>query len=85
MVILNRAVTLSQTGKIIEAISEILALEDIETLLQTQYMYSAVLGDMYLTLTDYTNAQKYLTLSLQLTSSDAEKKLLRDKLKMIPV
>jgi len=84
VVMLNRAVTLSQTGKTTEAINEIMAIDDIATLLKTQYMYSAVLGELYLTVADHANAQKFLSQSLQLTSSEAEKNLLRDKLKMIP-
>lgn len=85
VVILNRAVILSQSGKTKEAIKEIMEVDGIDALLQSQYIYSAVLGDLYLTIADYNNAKKYLTLSQRLTPSVAEKKLLREKLKMIPV
>jgi len=83
VVILNRAVVLSRAGETNRAVSEVLAIDNIDVLLQNQYIYSAVLGDLYLTKGDYVNAQKYLKLSLQLTPSEAEKKLLKDKLKSI--
>lgn len=83
VVILNRAVVLAQTGSYNEAINSILAINNIDTLLQSQYIYSAVLGDIYLTIQDNTRAEKYLLLSRQLTTSEAEKKLLNEKLKSI--
>jgi RNA polymerase sigma-70 factor (ECF subfamily) len=82
VVMLNRAVILAQCGQTEEAAKEILQIPGIETLLQTQYIYSAVLGDMYLTLNDYAQAKQMLALSLQLTTSAAEKKLLGERLAM---
>lgn len=82
-VILNRAVVLAKTGKIDEAVKEVLAIKNIDILLQSQYIYSAVLGDLYLTKGAYQNACKYLSLSMQLTTSEAEKKLLKEKLAAI--
>lgn len=83
VVILNRAVTLSRSGKPHEAIKEIMGLEEIDALLKSQYMYSAVLGDLYLTIADNDNAKKYLEMSMQLTTSEPEKKLLKEKIKML--
>lgn len=84
-VVLNRAVILSKIGKTDEAVKEILAIKNIEGLLQSQYIYSAVLGDFYLAIADNAQAKKYLSLSLQLTTSEAEKRLLKEKLKSIAV
>jgi len=83
VVMLNRAVILSTCGQTEKAIMEILAITGIEALLQTQYIYSAVLGDMYLTLKDYGNAKSMLALSARLTNSTAEKNLLGKKLKIV--
>ncbi len=80
VVMLNRAVVLAQSGQPAQAVTEILNIPGINTLIQTQYIYGAVLGDMYLTLHNYTQAQQLLATSLALTTSSAEKKLLRQKL-----
>ncbi|HVX51366.1 MAG TPA: hypothetical protein VHB48_14470, partial [Chitinophagaceae bacterium] len=80
---INMAIILAQAGKTAEAIESVLAIDNLGTLLQNQYMYSAVLGDLYLTHGDYNEAKKYLSLSLQLTTSEPEKKLLKEKLKNI--
>jgi len=85
VVTLNRAVILAQSGNPQQAINSIQALDKIDTLLQSQYIYSAVLGDIYLTIQDYEQAKKYLLLSRQLTTSEAEKKLLNEKLKTITI
>lgn len=80
VVMLNRAVVLAQSGQPAQAVTEILNIPGINTLIQTQYIYSAVLGDMYLTLRNYTQALQMLATSLALTTSSAEKKLLRQRL-----
>jgi RNA polymerase sigma factor (sigma-70 family) len=80
VVMLNRAVVLAQSGQPAQAVTEILNIPGINTLIQTQYIYGAVLGDMYLTLHNYAQAQQMLTTSLALTTSSAEKKLLRQRL-----
>lgn len=80
VVMLNRAVVLAQSGQPAQAVTEILNIPGINTLIQTQYIYGAVLGDMYLTLHNYTQAQQMLATSLALTTSSAEKKLLRQRL-----
>lgn len=82
-VLLNRSIVLSQLGRKEEAIGEIIAIPDIGKLLSTHYIYSAVLGDLYLQNGDITNACKYLTLARQLTMSHAEQQLIREKLQRI--
>jgi RNA polymerase sigma factor (sigma-70 family) len=83
VVVLNRAVVLAQLGHADIALREILQINDIERLLQTQYMYNAVLGDLYLKMNDYDNAKKYLNKAFQLTTSQAEKKLIGEKLTLV--
>ncbi len=80
VVMLNRAVVLSSCGQTEQALREIMAIPGIDALVQTQYIYSAVLGDLYLKLRDYPNAQKMLAQSIALTTSGAEKKLLSERL-----
>lgn len=83
VVFLNRAIVLSQLAQKSLAISEIMAIPDIEKLLSTQYIYSAVLGDLCLQNGDIPSARKYLTQALQLTISHAEKNLISEKLERI--
>ncbi|HEY0610560.1 MAG TPA: sigma-70 family RNA polymerase sigma factor [Chitinophaga sp.] len=83
VVCLNRAIVLSQLGQKEEAINEITTIPDIEKLLSSHYIYSAVLGDLYLQNGDIVNACKYLTQAQQLTISHAEQQLIREKLQRI--
>ncbi len=80
VIMLNRAVVLGSCGQTKQALKEIMAIPGIDVLVQTQYIYSAVLADLYLTLRDYPNAQKMLAQSIALTTSGAEKKLLGERL-----
>lgn len=61
VVMLNRSVVLAQLNRLPEAIKEVLNIPGIEKLLQSQYIYNAVMGDFYLQLSDPGNAEKYLT------------------------
>ncbi len=83
VVVLNRAVVLAHLNKKDRAIDEILRIKDIEKLLQSQYIYSAVLGDLYLQLSNLDNAEKYLMIAYKLTTSQAEKKLIATKLEAV--
>lgn len=80
---LNRAVVLSYTGKTREAVNYIFTIDDIEQLLQTQYMFNAVLGELYVRNNEPYKAKTYLEQALHLTQSEAEKKLLREKVAAI--
>lgn len=77
---LNRAVVIAEQGNIPEAIESILSIEKIDQLIGTHYIYSAVLGDLYKRLSDAMKAREYLQQAHDLTSSDAEKKLIRSKM-----
>lgn len=80
MVILNRAIVLAQLNQVTKAVEEILQIIGIDTLLQTHYIYSAVLGDLYLQLGGHQQATKFLQQACSLTTSQAEKKLITEKL-----
>ena len=83
LVRLNRAIVLAQMKQSEEAIREIWNIEGIDKLLTAQYLYSAVLGDLYSQAGDCNNARKYLTLAHELTTSLAEKKLITEKIKQV--
>ena len=80
---LNRAVVLAELGEIDKAIESILGIKKIGQLLESHYMYSAVLGDLYKRINDSENATEYLLQAFRLTSSDAEKKLITKKLEEV--
>lgn len=82
-VILNRAVVLAQLNQTNTAIQEIWNINNIDHLINTQYMFSAVLGELYMQLGDDHNAGKFLQQALSLTTSLAEKKLITAKLEVI--
>lgn len=82
-VALNRAIVLAQLQQVPSAIREVWNIGHIDQLLSTQYIFSAVLGDLYLRLGDENNARKYLQNAHDLTTSLAEKKLIGDKIDSI--
>jgi len=83
LVMLNRAIVLSQLNQTATAIGEIWQINDIETLINTQYIFSAVLGDLYWQTGDEHNARKFLQQAHELTTSIAEKKLIAGKLQTL--
>ncbi len=80
---LNRAIVRARLGQTTAAIRDILDLPDIEKLLAAQYIYSAVLGDLYLQAGDILQARKYLAQAHTLTPSQAERQLIQDKLRSL--
>jgi RNA polymerase sigma-70 factor (ECF subfamily) len=82
-VILNRAVVLAQLNQTNAAIHEIWNINNIDHLINTQYMFSAVLGELYMQLGDDHNAGKFLQQAFSLTTSLAEKKLITTKLETL--
>lgn len=77
---LNRSVILMQLHLLKEAELAILAIPEIDQLFQTQYIYAAVLGDVYLKMNMPDLAKQYLNLALQLTGSKAEQQLISGKI-----
>jgi predicted RNA polymerase sigma factor len=82
-VLLNRAIVVAQLHSIATAINEIKQIENIDQLLRTQYIFPAVLGDLYWRLGDHEQAKPLLEAALQLTTSQAEKKLIAEKLEKL--
>ncbi len=80
---LNRSIVLAEMGRIEEAINIILSIPNLEAQLKNQYIYSAVLGDLYKRLSDQVKAKEYLQKALDLTTSTAEKNLIRNKIETL--
>jgi len=80
LVKLNRAVVLSRIHGPRVAIDEIKQIEGITELASQHYLYNAVLGQMYLEANEPAQAAAYIERAGALTSSPAEKRLLRKKL-----
>jgi RNA polymerase sigma-70 factor (ECF subfamily) len=83
LVLLNRAIVMAQLQQGVKAIQEIWQIEDIDNLLTTQYIFSAVLGDLYWQIGDEHNARKFLQMAHDLTTSLAEKKLIAGKMDLL--
>ena len=77
---LNRAVVVAQLGDVETAIASILSIHEIDRLVRTDHLYSAILGELYKRLSNTVKAKEYLTHAQQLTPSLAEKKLLQMRL-----
>jgi len=80
---LNRAVVLAEMGELQKAIDAILSIDKIDALLKEQYIYSAVLGDLYKRLSNEMKAKEFLEKAFGLTTSQAEKNLLEQKIRSI--
>ncbi|HYJ38388.1 MAG TPA: sigma-70 family RNA polymerase sigma factor [Chitinophagaceae bacterium] len=80
---LNRAVVLAEMGELQQAIDSILSIKNIESLLREQYIYSAVLGDLYKRLSNQVKAKEFLEKAFGLTTSQAEKNLIQQKIRSI--
>jgi RNA polymerase sigma-70 factor (ECF subfamily) len=77
---LNRAILLAQVEGVTTAIDTILDIPGIGELLKHHYIFSAVLGDLYGKAGNREEARRLLGVAHGLTTSLAEKKLLREKL-----
>ena len=83
LVILNRAIVLWQLNETAAALKEIWQIDAIEQLINSHYIFSAVLGELYIQLGDDRNANKFLQQAQALTTSLAEKKLIASKLETL--
>ena len=77
---LNRAVVINKLKGAQTAIDEILQIKTLEKLLKTNYIFSAVLGELYMQLHLNDKAREYLSIAQQLTSSNLEKSLMQSKI-----
>jgi RNA polymerase sigma-70 factor (ECF subfamily) len=82
-VILNRAIALAHLNRVAEAVAQISGIEGIDFLMESQYIYNAVLGDLFLKLKQHNLAEKHLTKACQLTHSQPEKNLINEKLDLM--
>ena len=80
IVLLNRAVVKAQLELYGQSLEDIRNIKNIEGLLATQYIYSAVLGDIYVRAGEKALAKQYLTQAMEMTQSIAEKKLISQKI-----
>jgi len=82
VVALNRAIVISKTSGTLIGIQAIERIDNIESL-KDYYLLHASLGELYLQLNEKIKARSYLENALLLTQSNAEKKLLAEKLKAL--
>jgi len=82
-VILNRSIILAQLRQTDLAIASIEQIPGIEGILKTQYIFNAVLGDLYLQQAKFGKARSYLLQAMELTSSEMEKNLMAKKIQKI--
>jgi RNA polymerase sigma-70 factor (ECF subfamily) len=83
IVLLNRAIIYAQIDGPAKGIKDVLMIPDIEKLLEKQYIYSAVLGDLYLKAGIIIPGRNYLQKAWCLTKSNAEKNLIMKKIRSI--
>jgi len=76
---LNRAVVAAQIHGATAGIEEINNLPDRE-MLDNYYLYHSTLGELYVQKGDLILAKKYFEKAISMTTSEAEKKLLKKKL-----
>lgn len=80
---MNRAIALSYSGETESAVEYFLGIPGLENLLQSQYMFNAVLGELYARNNDAAKAEMFFQKALSLTNSSAEKKLLNEKISKV--
>lgn len=82
VVLLNRAIVIGKISGAEKAITEINLIPDINKFKKTNYLFTAVLGELYSQMENKTEAKNFFEQSLSLTNSEAEKKLLHKKIKL---
>lgn len=82
VVLLNRAIVIGKISGAEKAINEIDLIPDINKFKRTNYLFSAVLGELYSQIENKAKAKNFFEQSLSLTNSEAEKKLLHKKIKL---
>jgi RNA polymerase sigma factor (sigma-70 family) len=80
VILLNRSVVLAQLGEIANAITQVLSIQGIDQLIQTDHQYASVLGYLYMKLSDRVKAMEYLQQAKSITVSLAEQKLLQTRI-----
>jgi RNA polymerase sigma factor (sigma-70 family) len=80
VVFLNRALVIHSVGNTEKAIHEILSIPGIDLLLKNDHQYSAVLGYLYMKLSDSIKAKTYFMQAFSMANSEAEKTLLQKRI-----
>jgi RNA polymerase sigma-70 factor (ECF subfamily) len=80
IVLLNRAIVIGKIEGAEKALEEIKKIPDIEKFVKSNYLFSAVIGEIYFQQNNKGEAKRYFNISLNLTKSEAEKKLIAKKL-----
>ena len=80
VVALNRAIVFSRVNGPMEGIVEINKIENKETL-ENYYLYHSAVADLYVKTNNIEKAKYHLEKAVKLTTSKAEKKLLKEKIK----
>jgi len=80
VVLLNRAIVIGKIEGAEKALEEIKKIPDLEKFIKTNYLFSAVIGEIYFQQNSKDEAKRYFNISLNLTKSEAEKKLIAKKL-----
>jgi RNA polymerase sigma factor (sigma-70 family) len=81
VVTLNRAVVVGRISGPEKGIEEIMNIPGIESLLNTHYLFAAILGDFYCKTGDHQRALALLERAERMTNSEVEKRLLRRKMR----
>jgi RNA polymerase sigma-70 factor (ECF subfamily) len=80
---LNRAIVISKISGAKTAIAEINSIPDIEKFTQSNYLFAAVLGEMYKLENNKAAAIRYYEKAIALPHSEAEKRLIQRKLQQL--
>lgn len=80
VVLLNRAIVVGKISGAKEAIKEINSIPELEKFIKSNYLFSAVLGELYSQMGNKTEAKIYFEVAISLTNSNAEKKLIQKKI-----
>ena len=80
VVLLNRAIVIGKISGASKAIEEINGIPEVGKFIKTNYLFSAVLGEMYKQQKKFAEAKKYFEKAASLTNSEAEKKLIQKKI-----
>jgi RNA polymerase sigma factor (sigma-70 family) len=83
IVLLNRAIVISKISGAKAAIAEINSIPNIEKFTQSNYLFAAVLGEMYKLENNKAAAIRYYELAKALPHSEVEKRLIQKKLQQM--
>lgn len=83
IVLLNRAIVTGKVSGAKKAIEEINSIHEVERYINSNHLFSSVLGELHREDGSYAEAKKYFEKAILLINSDAEKKLIEKKIKSL--